>query len=340
MRAVRLAARACRAVADSMIRPGTLEKKDKSPVTVADFAAQAVVCAVLEAELPDDRVVGEEDAADLRQRTHADLRDAVTRHVVETLAHESALPPRPDVTAGTVPGATGELAERVLAWINRGGAEASGARYWTLDPVDGTKGFLRREQYAIALALIEHGQVVLGVLGCPNLPANGGTGALFTAVRGGPARAHALWDVPGDVEADLAGQEIRAARLASAAQARFCESVESGHSDHDEAAAIARRLGITAPPYRLDSQCKYAAVARDDASIYLRLPTRADYQEKIWDHAAGALIVECAGGRVTDVDGLPLDFTRGRTLARNRGVVATCGTIHDQVIAAIAAERG
>ena len=338
MRAVRLAARACRAVADSM-RPETLEKKDKSPVTVADFAAQAVVCAVLEAELPDDRVVGEEDAADLRQGAHATLRDAVTRHVVETLAEVSALPPQPDATAGTVPGATGELAERVLAWIDRGGAQASGARYWTLDPVDGTKGFLRREQYAIALALIEDGQVVLGVLGCPNLPANGGTGALFTAVRGGPARAHALWDAPDDEDV-TAGAEIHTARLSSAAEARFCESVESGHSDHGEAAAIARRLGITAPPHRLDSQCKYAAVARDDASIYLRLPTRADYQEKIWDHAAGALIVECAGGRVTDIGGHPLDFTRGRTLARNRGVVATCGTIHDQVIAAIAAERG
>ncbi len=94
-------------------------------------------------------------------------------------------------------------------------------------------------------------------------------------------------------------------------------------------------LGIRSEPYRIDSQCKYAAVARNDASIYLRLPTRKDYQEKIWDHAAGKLVVECAGGKVTDVDGKPLDFGRGRTLADNRGVVATCGAIHDEVIAAV-----
>jgi 3'(2'), 5'-bisphosphate nucleotidase len=119
------------------------------------------------------------------------------------------------------------------------------------------------------------------------------------------------------------------------ADARFCESVESGHSDQGQSAAIAARLGITAEPYRIDSQCKYAAVARGDASIYLRLPTRADYREKIWDHAAGMFVVECAGGRVTDVTGAPLDFRHGRRLEHNRGIVATSGRFHDEVVAAV-----
>ena len=65
------------------------------------------------------------------------------------------------------------------------------------------------------------------------------------------------------------------------------------------------------------------------------MPTRADYREKIWDHAAGKLMVEAAGGRVTDVNGEPLDFRRGRTLEHNRGVVATNGTIHDEVLQAV-----
>ena len=87
----------------------------------------------------------------------------------------------------------------------------------------------------------------------------------------------------------------------------------------------------------MDSQAKYAAVARGDAQIYLRLPTRADYQEKIWDHAAGAIIVEEAGGRVTDITGRPLDFSLGATLSANKGIVATSGSIHDAVISAIRA---
>ena len=128
--------------------------------------------------------------------------------------------------------------------------------------------------------------------------------------------------------------------MSDPAAAVFCESVESGHSAHDDSAEVARRLGVTAPPCRIDSQCKYAAVARGDASIYLRLPTRADYEEKIWDHAAGWAVITEAGGAVTDVRGEPLNFSIGRTLRNNKGVVATNGRIHDEVIAAVRAVLG
>ncbi len=135
-------------------------------------------------------------------------------------------------------------------------------------------------------------------------------------------------------------QPIRVAAPATLAEARFCESVESGHSNQDHSALIAARLGITAEPYRIDSQCKYAAVARGDVSIYLRLPTRLDYVEKIWDHAAGKYVVEQAGGVVTDVTGAPLDFSHGAKLRANSGVVATDGRFHDQVIEAVQAVLG
>ncbi len=310
--AVRAAARVCRAVAQRLVTADTHEKKDQSPVTVADFASQAVVCQRLERAFPGDPVVGEEDASELRGAASA-LRATVQRAVA------------PEV--GGDPGAA-----PVLSWIDRGRAPADGRRYWTLDPIDGTKGFLRGEQYAVALALIEEGEVVVGLLGCPNLPSDGGApGALFAAVRGEGARRLALWDA-----ADVEGRRIEVAHPRSPAEARFCESVESAHSDQDHSAKIAALLGIRAEPYRIDSQCKYAAVAEGDASIYLRLPTKKDYREKVWDHAAGKLVVEEAGGRVTDVSGAELAFRHGRTLAANRGVVATCGgAIHERVIAAI-----
>ncbi len=308
--AVRAACRVCRAVQERMVG-GALEKRDKSPVTVADFASQAIVCRSLALELPADPIIAEEASEELRRESNARLRDAVVEHV------------RAEIGS---PASTDE----VLGWIDRGGADAKDDRYWTLDPIDGTKGFLRREQYAVALGLIEDGQVVLGVLGCPNLPDAGGVrGALFAALRGGPARAFPLW------YAQDAGTRIAVDRILSAAQARFCESVESEHSNQEESARIASLLGIESEPFRIDSQCKYAAVARGDASIYLRMPTREDYREKIWDHAAGKLLVEAAGGRVTDIDGRPLDFGRGATLAGNRGIVATSGAVHDEVLDAI-----
>jgi 3'(2'), 5'-bisphosphate nucleotidase len=314
--AVRAAARVCRDVAQRLVTADTLEKKDQSPVTVADLASQAIVCQRLERAFPGDAVVGEEDASQLRASA-PEVRDSVVRAVSAELGGDPGVAP-------------------VLSWIDRGRAHADGARYWTLDPIDGTKGFLRGEQYAVALALIENGEVVVGLLACPNLPDGaGGHGLLFSAMRGEGARRQLLFE-PTPTE----GKPIAVSSIRRAAEARFCESVESAHSDQDLSARIAALLGIRSEPYRIDSQCKYAAVAEGDASIYLRLPTRADYREKIWDHAAGLLVVEEAGGRVSDVDGAPLDFRRGRTLAGNRGVVATCGSIHDEVIAAVKQVRG
>jgi len=313
--AVRAAANVCRAVQANLITADTLEKKDKSPVTVADFAAQAIVCAHLLKALPNDLMVGEEDSAELRADEEASLRASVVQHVAEQVGSEAD-------------------EAQVLAWIDHGSADGSQPRYWTLDPIDGTKGFLRGEQYAVALGLIENGEVVLGVLGCPNLKVGDHQGALFTATKDGGATMYRLFD-----ETDQ-GQAIQVAQVTSASQARFCESVESGHSNQSESAKIAELLGITGEPYRIDSQCKYAAVARNDASIYLRLPTSETYREKIWDHAAGKLIVEAAGGTVTDMHGKPLDFSLGRHLDNNKGVVATCGAIHDEVINAIQQVRG
>ena len=153
-------------------------------------------------------------------------------------------------------------------------------------------------------------------------------GSIFEAVRGKGASVRSL-------TGDGAAEPVRVAGPMAAAAARFCESVESGHSSHDDAARVARELGITAEPVRLDSQAKYAVVARGEAAAYLRLPTRPGYVEKIWDHAAGMLVVTEAGGRVTDVDGAELEFRHGPRLERNRGVIVTNGSLHDQVIAAL-----
>lgn len=314
MAAVRSAANVCRAVQANLITADTLEKKDKSPVTVADFAAQAIVSAHLLEAFPADLMVGEEDSAELRSGEEAGLRAAVVQHVAEELANADE--------------------KQVLSWIDHGCHDGSAERYWTLDPIDGTKGFLRGEQYAIALGLIENGEVVAGVLGCPNLMAGEHQGALFSATKDGAAMMYPLFDETAP------GQAIRVAQVTSTSQARFCESVESAHSNQGEAAQIAALLGISGEPYRIDSQCKYAAVARNDASIYLRLPTSDTYREKIWDHAAGKLLVEAAGGTVTDMHGKPLDFRLGRHLDNNKGIVATCGAIHDDVINAIQKVRG
>ena len=315
VRAVRAAAHACRTVRHSA-DPAVLDKADKSPVTVADFAAQALVCRALADAFPDDPVIGEEDAAALRAGEQRQFAGQVTA-AVNAAGNVFSMPAATDAD--------------VFAWIDRGGAREYSERFWTLDPIDGTKGFLRGGQYAVSLALIEDGELAVGVLGCPNLTHDGGPGAIFCAVGGAGATVQNLWTV------DETPLPVSTTKVADPAGARLCESVESAHTSHGAAATIAGKLGVTQDPLRLDSQAKYAEVARGGADIYLRLPTRKDYVERIWDHAAGVLVVEEAGGRVTDVDGEPLDFTRGRGLEKNRGVVATNGPLHGAVLAAVRA---
>jgi 3'(2'), 5'-bisphosphate nucleotidase len=316
--AVRRAAIVCRAVQSGITREA-VEKKDKSPVTVADFASQAVICRALHAAFPADPIVGEEDAAELRTDAMTPFRDRIVAELARV--------------------GIASTGREVCDWIDRGRANDYRDRFWTLDPIDGTKGFLRGEQYAVSLALIVGGKIELGLLGCPNLPASRETrdegretgGSLFVAVRGEGAKVYSLDD------ASAPGRPVLVSTTSDPSLARLCESVESGHSSHDASSDIAARLGIMAEPVRLDSQAKYATVADGRADLYLRLPTRKDYVEKIWDHAGGVLVVEEAGGTVTDVDGKPLDFTHGRGLAANRGVVVTNGQLHEAVLSAVRA---
>jgi len=133
---------------------------------------------------------------------------------------------------------------------------------------------------------------------------------------------------------DSAENRIQVSSVSDSTLANFCESVESGHSSHSESGQIASLLGITKGAVRMDSQCKYGAIARGDASIYLRL-TKVTYKECIWDHAAGFLIVKEAGGEVTDLRGKPLDWSKGAKLFDNHGVIATNGLLHEKVLMAV-----
>lgn len=312
--AVTRAAELCITVRADMIGAESLSKRDQSPVTVADFGAQALVCQYLRAEFPHDMIVGEEDSTDLRQPENSDMLAQVTRYVQRFIP--AATPPE------------------ICGWIDAGNGTVA-SRFWTLDPIDGTKGFLRNDQYAIALALIEAGEVQVSALACPALPwqldtPDSPTGVVFVAVRGqGAAMAplHSAHFTP-----------IQVTKETNTAGMRFAESVETAHGDQARQQALAQATGITQPSLRMDSQAKYGIVARGDAALYLRLPSpkAPDYRENIWDHAAGALIVEEAGGRVTDMFGQPLDFANDRKMRHNRGVIVSNGLLHTAVIEALA----
>ncbi|MBD2395562.1 3'(2'),5'-bisphosphate nucleotidase [Cyanobacterium aponinum FACHB-4101] len=290
--------------------PPALEKQDKSPVTVADFGSQAIICKALKDIFPDTPIVGEEDATELRQPEQKNTLAKITEYVKQIIDNASE--------------------NQVLDWIDYGNGKVS-RRFWTLDPIDGTKGFLRQDQYAIALALIEDGEVKLGVLGCPALNINQTQeqGCIFVAVRG-----------EGSYRMPLNGGEMTKLQVVSnddVQRFRFVESVEASHGDQERQNAIAQAVGITSQSVRVDSQAKYGIVASGEAALYLRLPSPKypDYRENIWDHAAGAIVVEEAGGQVTDMYGNPLDFFTATKMMENRGVVVSNSKIHEKVLEAL-----
>ncbi|KAK4666066.1 3'(2'),5'-bisphosphate nucleotidase [Podospora pseudopauciseta] len=316
---------------------GTVSKDDASPVTIGDFGAQALIISALKHNFPHDEIVAEEEATELR--ANPPLRDQIWE-LVRTTSLD-------DVAAEGLLGGGIKDADAMLDIIDQGNSKGGKVgRVWTIDPIDGTKGFLRGGQYAVCLALLEDGDVKVGAIGCPNLPVDDaapltadiganatddeGRGVLFSAVIGQGATSRPL-----KAGALAEGRSISMKPLTDMSNASFCESVEAGHSNQSESAQIAQKLGITKQSVRMDSQAKYGSIARGAGDIYLRLPTSKTYQEKIWDHAAGDLIVREAGGQVTDIKGNRLNFGVGRTLATNSGVIAAPKAVHSQVLSVV-----
>ncbi len=315
----------CRHVQRRLDALRAMTKDDASPVTIGDFAAQAMVARGLSrAGLLFGGLVAEESAAFLKQPEHAPHLQACVDALRES---------------GAWPHAT---ADEVIAMVDLGAADptalVSDLGGWTLDPIDGTKGFLRGEQYCVSLAHIRRGVVEAGVLGCPNFPHEAyaeldlqnavARGCLFFAIRGKGAHMRVVG------EASAGQVPLRRPDLSPADPARLAESVETSHTRKDFAAEIMRLAGPVGPSINMDSQAKYALLARGDADVYLRLPSKKGYIERIWDHAAGMLLAQEAGCTVTDVNGKPLDFSHGRGLERNAGILGAPPELHARLLAA------
>lgn len=317
------ASRVCRSVQAQLGEISSLTKDDRSPVTVADFASQAVVAHLLQARLGAVRLVAEEDAAALRES-----EPGLAQQVLE-----AARVAWPDATL-----------EQVLDAIDVGNAEPSQSGFWTLDPIDGTKGFLRKQQYAVALAYIDHGNPAVAALACPNLPrsfsapvdAADPEGSMYFAVRNEGCYESVADDANAEATRLTPLQPRGEGAIAIAA------SVEQAHTSGSEVDSvlswITEHHGLpVGESVRLDSQCKYAVVARGQADAYLRLPTKKGYVERIWDHAAGALVAAEMNCGVTDARGAGLDFTQGKGLEANRGIVCAAPRLHGMVMEALEA---
>jgi histidinol-phosphatase len=179
------------------------------------------------------------------------------------------------------------------------GAAGNAETRWIIDPIDGTKNFVRRiPLWATLIALEERGEVTVGVVHNP------ATGDLYAARRGGGAWHNDRRVCVSDV-GDLAGAFLVHGGLGVIRRAGRWEG-------------FLRLVDATGRQRGFGDYAGYGLVAAGQAEIY------CETDLKPWDLAACRILVEEAGGRFTDWDGRPTIYT-GTALATN-------GRLHDAVL--------
>lgn len=233
-------------------------------ICLTDWSVQATVSWVLSESFRDQSVsiVAEEDVKTLSKADSAGLLAMVTNTVNQILAEASkyGLECPKEALGGA------QILDAIGRCNSKGGPVG---RHWVLDPVDGTLGFVRGDQYAIALALIEEGEVVIGVLGCPNYPMKKELlnhrhqyhqsipklssptfdarekGCVMYAQRGsGKAWMQPLIPVNKKFEWSNSAQLIRVSSIDDPELATFCEPVEKANSNHSFTAGVAYSMGV------------------------------------------------------------------------------------------------
>lgn len=156
-------------------------------------------------------------------------------------------------------------------------------RYWLVDPLDGTKEFLKRNgEFTVNIAFIDNGKPILGVVYAPALQ------VLYAAERG-----HA-WKEMGRIRSLLQVRDARPPRVV----------VSRSYSEDAELQEYLQQLGEHQTT-SVGSSLKFCLIAEGEAQLYPRFGQTTN----IWDTAAGHAIAVAAGAHVNDWTGHPLDYT-------------------------------
>ncbi|KAF2180443.1 carbohydrate phosphatase [Zopfia rhizophila CBS 207.26] len=307
----------------------TMEKGDETPVTIGDFAAQASMITALHAAFPDDMFLAEETTSMLRK--DQTLAEKVWLFV-------SAAGAGDDRSQDEL--ATPQSIEEMLDAIDLGqGQGGRNDRIWCLDPIDGTATFMKGQQYAVCLCLVEKGEQKVACLGMPHLSlgvlpisescVSSTYGYLASAIKG--QGAHLRRISPTGLK-PLEPVKVRE-RPTDLSKLRNVEALASKNMDHEKNCLVEGRLGLTWPSVDIWSQqMKYISIAVGGHDLMVRIPIKSSHRTAIWDHAGGSLLVQETGCKHTDLRGRDLDFRAGKRLYNNFGDVVAPAAVHDQVL--------
>ena len=316
-----------------------ISKSDATPVTIADFAAQALLISALHASFPDDKFVGEEDAGVLRT-------DEALRKQVWGLVSEAGEESEGDQAGADLLKPKDE--EDMLDMIDLGGKGTGGreGRFWVMDPIDGTATFLRGEQYAVALALVEDGKELLGVVAYPALKLteegrvkenvvddDGGLGVMLSGIKGQGAFMRNLGPGWEKEKTETWRRLLEEPAPKDTKDWHIVDSMASPSIDHDKMRQLAEELGAVYPGTDCwSSHVRYGAMILGGGDVLVRVTKTKGKISLLWDHAGAQLLFREVGGKITDRDGKEIDFGAGRDFNANRDLVAAKKEIHEKVL--------
>lgn len=181
---------------------------------------------------------------------------------------------------------------------------------WIIDPLDGTRDFIQRTgEYAIHIALVSAGQTVLAVVVWPEAE------KLYFATRGGGAF----------VEQQATITPLKVSKRDRPEDLRL---IASRSHRNERLNQLLHRLPQQSKTFMGSVGCKVAAIAEQQAEVYLSLSTTS--APKDWDLAAPELILTEAGGKFTHFDLTPLQYNQG-DVNQWRGFLASNGPCHQQL---------
>ena len=262
----------------------SFQKQDNSPVTLADYASQFFITEQIVQLFPEDQIIAEE-------------------------TDEIKLTPN---EIGIIKSCYDDLNIKFDLEINQSNVKSD--RQWTVDPIDGTKGFQKKLSYAVGIGLMNKSEPQVCVIGVPKFKND--VTAIFIAEKQRGSKV------------SYGGKEfssINVSKQDDLSESLMCHSL---HYDEPWVKKFASEANISRF-IQMDSMAKFCLVANGSADLYIK-PLNKE-RSFSWDFLPGTLLVSEAGGTVSDLLGNPLKFAAEKTIVSAPGLIASNSLIHDNV---------
>ena len=263
----------------------SFQKQDNSPVTLADYASQFFIAFRIAQLFPDDQIIAEE--------TNEVSLTAIELDTIKSCYDDLNIDVEIDLTR----------------------KKSKSERQWTVDPIDGTKGFQKNLSYAIGIGLMINSVPRISIIGVPNFNKKGT--AIFVAEKGNGAKV------------SYGGEEfspIEVNKQDTLSESLMCHSL---HYDEPWVMKFASENNIS-KFIQMDSMAKFCLIANGGADIYIK-PLKME-RSFSWDFLPGTLLVNEAGGKVSDLNGNTLKFLDEKLIISTPGLIASNAAIHQKVL--------